>query len=253
MDEFCSLLNGDSYYDDSFDKYEFDEDKAWTAQVLCFSVGELEEKNYKKTCFSTVLNTLKGFKCSIKEYSSTYENSETPILYLSLSKKFKGQDYLVLSKLSAEAFLKCKDDKEQKSFIEKSQVVYDEKANCFGVTLPPPIIIGEFVYEEDPNYSNIDASTIRKALYGYTLQLKQGNSLYEDSDTPILFLSLSKEFKRQDYLVLSKLSAEAILKCNNNKERKEFLGTCKVKYSKEADCYGVILPDSSITFGKITF
>ncbi len=37
MTEFCSLLNGDDYYSQSFDKYEFDEDKSWTAQILCFS------------------------------------------------------------------------------------------------------------------------------------------------------------------------------------------------------------------------
>ena len=37
MTEFCSLLNGDGYYSQSFDKYEFDEGKSWTAQILCFS------------------------------------------------------------------------------------------------------------------------------------------------------------------------------------------------------------------------
>ncbi len=44
MTEFCSLLNGDDYCSQSFDKYEFDEDKSWTAQILCFS--DVEEKVY---------------------------------------------------------------------------------------------------------------------------------------------------------------------------------------------------------------
>ena len=44
MTEFCLLLNGDDYYSQSFDKYEFDEDKSWTAQILCFS--DAEEKVY---------------------------------------------------------------------------------------------------------------------------------------------------------------------------------------------------------------
>ena len=38
MEEFCSLLKGDEYYGEFFDKYEFDENKAWTAQISCFSV-----------------------------------------------------------------------------------------------------------------------------------------------------------------------------------------------------------------------
>jgi hypothetical protein len=40
MDEFCSILNGNDYYWDYFDKYEFEEDKAWTAQILCFDRKE---------------------------------------------------------------------------------------------------------------------------------------------------------------------------------------------------------------------
>lgn len=36
MEEFCSLLNGNVFYNKSFDKYEFDEQKAWTAHILCF-------------------------------------------------------------------------------------------------------------------------------------------------------------------------------------------------------------------------
>ncbi len=45
MDEFRSLLNTNTYYNKSFDKYEFQEDKAWTAQILCFSVREKVEEN----------------------------------------------------------------------------------------------------------------------------------------------------------------------------------------------------------------
>jgi len=38
MEQFCSLLSGDNYYCKSFDKYEFEEQKAWTAHILCFAV-----------------------------------------------------------------------------------------------------------------------------------------------------------------------------------------------------------------------
>lgn len=245
MDDFCSLLNGDSYYDESFDKYEFDEDKAWTAQILCFSVGELEEGNYNKTCSSTVLSTLKGFKYSIKKHSSTYENTETPIIYLSLSKKFKGQDYLVLSKTSAENLLRYKNDWEQKEFLSTCQVVFSEEADCYGIIMPPTNeIIGVYIFNDNENNSEVAASTVQKKLYGYTLELRRSFlNCYEDSEIPIVYFSLSKEFNGQDYLVLSKSSAEAFLKCKDDKEQKMFLGNCRVIYSKEADCYGVVLPN----------
>lgn len=38
MEQFCSLLSGNEYYGNSFGKYEFDEQKAWTAHFLCFAV-----------------------------------------------------------------------------------------------------------------------------------------------------------------------------------------------------------------------
>lgn len=45
MSEFRSVLNNNNYYNESFDKYDFNEDKAWTAQILCFSVSEKVEVN----------------------------------------------------------------------------------------------------------------------------------------------------------------------------------------------------------------
>ena len=48
MTDFCSLLNGDDYYSHSFDKYKFDGDKSWTAQILCFSDAEKEAYSLPK-------------------------------------------------------------------------------------------------------------------------------------------------------------------------------------------------------------
>jgi len=42
MGELCSRLNGEENYSESFDKFELNGGKAWTAQIRCFSVGELE-------------------------------------------------------------------------------------------------------------------------------------------------------------------------------------------------------------------
>lgn len=43
MDDFISLLDGKEGFRETFDKYEFDPEKSWTAQILCFSIGDLEE------------------------------------------------------------------------------------------------------------------------------------------------------------------------------------------------------------------
>jgi hypothetical protein len=43
MEEFCSLLEGEQGYYDTFEQNELVEDKTWTAQILCFSVGELDD------------------------------------------------------------------------------------------------------------------------------------------------------------------------------------------------------------------
>ena len=43
MNDFISLLDGKELFRKTFDKYEFDSEKAWTAQILCFSIGELLE------------------------------------------------------------------------------------------------------------------------------------------------------------------------------------------------------------------
>ncbi len=43
FEEFCSLLDGTVNFYKVFDKYQLNPEKAWTAQIRCFSVGELEE------------------------------------------------------------------------------------------------------------------------------------------------------------------------------------------------------------------
>ena len=41
MKSLCSLLEGNANYSKVFDKYEFEDSKTWTAQLLCFSIGKL--------------------------------------------------------------------------------------------------------------------------------------------------------------------------------------------------------------------
>lgn len=44
MEQFCSLLSGEDYFRKSFDKYEFDEQKTWTAHILCFAIRKPIDK-----------------------------------------------------------------------------------------------------------------------------------------------------------------------------------------------------------------
>lgn len=44
MEEFAKLLKEENSFSKSFKKGEFEDGKAWTAQVRCFSVGKLEEQ-----------------------------------------------------------------------------------------------------------------------------------------------------------------------------------------------------------------
>ena len=48
MDDFCSLLNGNEYFWGSFDKYELDKDRAWTANILCFDWEDWYSKIVKR-------------------------------------------------------------------------------------------------------------------------------------------------------------------------------------------------------------
>ena len=46
IDDFLFLMQCEANYCDCFDKYEFDEDKAWTARILCFSAGDFDEDEF---------------------------------------------------------------------------------------------------------------------------------------------------------------------------------------------------------------
>ena len=63
MRELCTLLNGEENYSKFFDKFELNAEREWTAQIRCFSNGELEEM------LSTEA-TKEDFRNSIKERSS---------------------------------------------------------------------------------------------------------------------------------------------------------------------------------------
>jgi len=58
MKSLCSLLGGNANYSKVFDKYEFDEDKAWTAHFLCFTVGELSEDNSTEVTDEDLANAI---------------------------------------------------------------------------------------------------------------------------------------------------------------------------------------------------
>ena len=93
---------------------------------------------------------------------------------------------------------------------------------------------------------------LSQALKGFSVDLKQSENKYENSDTPILFVKLDAEYHEQDYLVMSETSANALMDKPEG-ERKAFLANCEVSYSEDAECYGITMPQSSKTLGSFSF
>lgn len=59
MENLYLLLNGDENFCQYFDKYELNHNRPWTAQIRCFSVGELEEKLSTKVTDEDIENGVK--------------------------------------------------------------------------------------------------------------------------------------------------------------------------------------------------
>ena len=82
MSRFAELLNGNVSYSQTFEKRQLNPEKEWTAQIVCFSVGELEEEE-----LSTKVNKYeKGIK---DEFGAVYSKDGKRLLrFNSLSKKY---------------------------------------------------------------------------------------------------------------------------------------------------------------------
>ena len=118
---------------------------------------------------------LKGYQCKLREsVYHCYDNSDIHTLYLSLSKLFQGQDYLVMDKKVAEAVLQCKSKEEQRNFLAECRVCYSKEAKCYGVTLPiTSKTIAEFVFDESDdkaNYEVNDGAWIQTELRNFTAE-----------------------------------------------------------------------------------
>ena len=260
IDNFLSLLNGDDYYNNCFDKYEFDEDKAWTANIVCFTVGELQRPDKRNIYEIDVHNDgshespdvgyeLNGYSVKLRRADNTYENTDTPIIYLSLSKDYNCQDHLVLSVNSAEELLACNGEQERKDYLLKCEVSYSEEAECYGIIRSRNTgVIYKINICNDGNY---ESPSVGYELDGYSVKLRRADNTYENTDTPIIYLSLSKDYNGQDHLVLSVNSAEELLACNGEQEQKAYLLNCEVAYSEEIECYGIIRHQTTKIIGNI--
>ena len=259
MEEFSSLLNGYDYCNECFDKYEFDEDKAWTANIVCFSIGVLRRQDKRNIYEIDVHNDgsyespdigyeLDGYSIKLQRADNTYENTDTPIIYLSLSKDYNGQDHLVLSVNSAEELLACNGEQERKDYLLKCEVSYSEEAECYGIIRHQTTkIIGNIDICNEGSYS----PEVGYKLDGYSVVLRQSENPYENTSIPIVYIQLSEDYNGQDHLVLSANSAEELLACNGEQERKDYLLKCEVSYSEEAECYGIIRHQTTKIIGNI--
>lgn len=74
MGEFRALLSGEENYSESFDKFELNPNRPWTAQIRCFSVGELEEELSTKVTDEDIKNGVKD------EYGVVYSKDGKRLL-----------------------------------------------------------------------------------------------------------------------------------------------------------------------------
>ena len=108
--------------------------------------------------------------------------------------------------------------------------------------------------EIEETMNNNTETTVKVALMGIKCYVKQSlKSYYEGTDIPIVYLTLQEEYKGQDYLVMSKSVAQEYLSIGDDDEKKEFLLKCTVSYSKETDCYGITMPQTSVTIAEYQF
>ena len=98
MEVFRTLLNGRKDFSTRLDKYELHPDKTWTAQMLCFSVGELEEEE-----LSTEV---------------TKEDIENGIV----------DEFGVVYSIDGKRLLKCKNDNLEKYVVKNGTRVIGDRA-----------------------------------------------------------------------------------------------------------------------------
>lgn len=87
------------------------------------------------------------------------------------------------------------------------------------------------------------------ALKGIKFALRKSENKYEGRDTNVLYLSLSTEYKDQDYLVLSATCAERFLQ---EQDQKAFLGQCDITYDEHAG-WGLQCPQTTEVLLQASF
>jgi hypothetical protein len=93
-----------------------------------------------------VADALRGIKATLRKSDNTYEESETPMVYVNLAQEFHGQDYLVLSETSARNLL-SKPAEEQMAFLATCEVTYSDDLEVWGIIMPQSTqVLGEITF-----------------------------------------------------------------------------------------------------------
>lgn len=153
MEQFCSLLNGENYYNKSFDKYEFDEQNDWTANILCFVVRKAYVNNLSTKV--TKAEIIKGIE----------------------------DDYGVVYSKDGKMLLKCKNGKLETYSIKRGTELICDSAfrgiwGLHNIRFPDSVtIIGDNVFENCVCLKQIDFSdsitTIGNRIFVFCESLQQ--------------------------------------------------------------------------------
>ena len=236
-------------------------------RLLAYAHDIVEEYEYKHKHFAQIAWNIKDGKIYKRSFGNVYVYEE---------QKIDNEPSEGVFTLSVDEFIeeKCCIDSEGYEQLEgyytnekvirsfvfgslSSYYCYED----FGLYYPDEFLDSMFEFTPmqssekiEENMNNDTETTVKVALMGIKCYVKQSlTSYYEGTDIPIVYLTLQEEYKGQDYLVMSKSVAQEYLSIGDDDGKKEFLLKCTVSYSKEADCYGITMPQTYVTIAEYQF
>ena len=197
MIQFRMLIGGKAEYRKILDKYELDSGKEWTAQILCFSVGMMEEEN-----LSTIVTEDDLFNAVEDEYGVLYSSDGEKCLMASVD----GDWLYSLQSYSIKQGTKVICD----HAFDFDANVYEIIPKIERIEIPNSVIsIGNFAFSHLSFIEiNIPSSVIHI-----------GDNPFKDS-SEVKVISDSSRFVVEDYQLIDKKEAKliAFLGIQNNTE-----------------------------------
>lgn len=144
------------------------------------------EENIEIKSFTPIpaKEALKGLHCRLSSQNDCYADSYIPIVQVTLSSPFCGQDRLVLSLQTAEKILQHKDKDAIISFLSRCLVDYNKESGVFEI-VPPPETVAELSFDgntADSQQTNDDTVRALSHMYKERLSHPQAYKPWSEDD-----------------------------------------------------------------------